>query len=181
MRLISIQDADTAPPVESWNPPYHGDIGLTIEADGTWLYRGSPILRQPIVRLFSRVLRRDSDGRHYLVTPVEKVDVTVIDAPFLAVECEVQGFGSKQHLIFRTNVDDIICCNADHPIRFLVEQGNGGLKPYLRVRGGLEALITRALTYDLIDLAVPGDGNDEGFYIWSDGQRFALQASAVDH
>jgi hypothetical protein len=177
-RLISVQGADTEMPVESWDPPYCGDIGLTIKADGTWLYQGSPIRRQTLVRLFSRVLRRDSDGRHYLVTPVEKVAVTVVDAPFLAVECEVQGHGSRQLLIFRTNVDDIIVCGPDHQMRFVVEANSGGLKPYLRVRGSLDALLTRALTYDLVDLAVPGEEDSEKLYIWSGGQRFALEAKA---
>ncbi|MGE0701865.1 MAG: DUF1285 domain-containing protein, partial [Hyphomicrobiaceae bacterium] len=91
--MLRVQDQDRLPPVDSWNPPYCGDIGMAIAADGTWFYQGSPIGRKPLVRLFSRVLRRDLDGRHFLVTPVEKVDVTVADAPFLAVEMEVLGSG----------------------------------------------------------------------------------------
>lgn len=141
------------PPVELWDPPYCGDIGLAIAADGTWHYRGSPIRRKAMVALFARVLRRDADGRHFLVTPAEKVDVAVADAPFLAVEMEVRMAGGVQQLVFRTNVDDIVVAGAGHPLRFAVDPSNGGLKPYLLVRGRLEALVTRALTMDLVALA----------------------------
>ena len=103
--LLRAQGTKGPAPVEKWNPPYCGDIGLFIRADGVWLYRGSPITRLPLVKLFASVLRRDADGRHYLVTPAEKVDVGVADAPFLAVEMEVAGAGSAQTLIFRTNLN----------------------------------------------------------------------------
>ncbi len=95
-------------PVETWNPPYCGDIGMKIRADGVWFYAGTPIGRMALVKLFASVLRKDADGRHYLVTPAEKVDVEVADAPFLAVEMEVRGSGRDQSLVFRTNVDDIV-------------------------------------------------------------------------
>ena len=161
-------------PVEHWDPPYCGDIGLAIKADGLWTYQGSPIGRIALVKLFARVLRRDADGRHYLVTPVEKVDVAVADAPFLAVEMQVDGAGSGQQLTFRTNVDDIVRCGPQHPLRFALENGSGGLKPYLRVRGRLEALVTRALYYDLVELAEPaGDGTDR-LGLWSGGVWWEL-------
>jgi hypothetical protein len=171
--LLKAQDGDKPPPVERWNPPYCGDIGMAIRRDGTWLYQGSPIGRKPLVRLFSRVLRREGDGRHYLVTPVEKVDVAVEDAPFLAVEMEVSGAGNGQRLVFRTNVDDVVACGPDHPLRFEVEAGSGGLKPYLLVRGRLEALVTRALYYDLVELAVERDGC---LGLWSGGAFYPLEA-----
>ncbi len=142
------------PPVESWNPPYCGDIGLEIKGDGTWCYRGSPINRPALVNLFASVLRKDTDGKTYLVTPEEKVDVAVADAPFLAVEMEVAGTPPHQDLIFRTNVDDIVRCGPSHPLRFAVDERTGAIKPYLRVRGRLEALVTRAVTHELLDLAV---------------------------
>src|SRR5690606_5954077 len=126
-----------------------GDIGLKIRADGTWLYQNSPIRRPSMVKLFASVLRKDADGRTYLVTPVEKVDVAVEDAPFLAVEMQVLGSGSEQELIFRTNVDDVVRCGADSPLRFAAQRNGGGLKPYVLVRGRLEALLTRALVFDL--------------------------------
>lgn len=175
--MLRAQDKDRLPPVESWNPPYCGDIGMAIAADGTWFYQGSPIGRKPLVKLFSRVLRRDPDGRHFLVTPVEKVDVTVADAPFLAVEMELRGAGAAQELIFRTNVDDVVRCGAAHPLRFAEEAGSGGLKPYLLVRGRLEALVTRALYYDLVELAVENERGRLG--VWSGGVFFTLEATAA--
>ena len=171
--LLKASGGDRLPPVESWDPPYCGDIGMAIRSDGVWMYQGSPIGRKPLVRLFSRVLRRDADGRHYLVTPVEKVDVAVVDAPFLAVEMEAAGQGQDQTLTFRTNVDDIVVCGADNPLRFVEETHSGGLKPYVRVRGRLDGLLTRALYYDLVELAVEESGI---LGIWSCGSFFPLRA-----
>ena len=172
--MLRAQASDRPAPVDSWNPPYCGDIGMAIGVDGTWYYQGSPIGRKPLVKLFSRVLRRDLDGRHFLVTPVEKVDIAVADAPFLAVEMDVAGAGTAQNLIFRTNVDDVVRCGADHPLRFSMEEGSGGLKPYLHVRGRLEALVTRALYYDLVELAVEDEAGKLG--VWSGGFFFPLVA-----
>lgn len=176
-RLLREQAGDALPPVEKWDPPYCGDIGMRIRPDGIWFYQGSPIGRKPLVKLFSRVLRKDADGKHYLVTPVEKVDVAVDDAPFLAVEMDVKGGGSDQVLIFRTNVDDVVRCGRDHPLRFVREPHSGGLKPYLLVRGRLEALVTRAVYYDLVELAANGDdGPESPLGIWSGGFFFPLAA-----
>ena len=162
-------------PVERWDPPYCGDIGLAIARDGTWHYQGSPILRPALVKLFARVLRRDPDGRTYLVTPAERVDVAVADAPFLAIEMEALGAGRGQALLFRTNVDDVVRCGAEHPLRFDVGEADGGLRPYVHVRGRLEALLARAVVYDLVALADAGpDGGGTG--IWSDGAFFSLPA-----
>jgi uncharacterized protein len=140
------------PPVEKWNPPFCGDIDMEIRADGTWFYMGTPIGRQPLVRLFSTVLRKDADGRTYLVTPVEKVGIRVEDAPFLGVEMSVTGAAATQVLTFRTNVGDVVEAGPEHPLRFEIAEGNEGLKPYLTVRGRLEALLTRAVMYDLVAL-----------------------------
>ena len=96
------------PPVERWDPSCCGDIGLKICADGTWVYRDSPIRRDALIKLFASVPRKHADGRTYLVTPAEKIDVEVEDAPYLAVEMEVRGSGAVQELIFRTNVNDIV-------------------------------------------------------------------------
>ena len=176
--LLEAAEGSRLPPVEHWNPPYCGDIGMRIRADGTWLYQNSPIGRKALVVLFSRILRRDADGRTYLVTPVEKVDVTVDDAPFLAVEMQVENPGRDQQLIFRTNVDDVVRCGPDHPLRFGRDATNDGLKPYILVRGRLEALLTRALYYDLVELAEPAAGfGDNSIGIWSGGAFFPLPAS----
>lgn len=140
------------PPVERWNPDFCGDLDMEIKADGTWFYMGTPIGRKQLVRLFSTVLRKDEDGKTYLVTPVEKVGIRVEDAPFIAVEMQVSGDGENQKLTFRTNVGDVVEADAGHPLRFDVEPASGGLKPYIRVRGRLEALVARAVMYDLAAL-----------------------------
>lgn len=163
-------------PVERWNPPYCGDIGLAIKADGSWTYRDSPINRPALVKLFARVLRKEDDGRTYLVTPAEKIDVAVADAPFLAVEMETQGEGQAQTLTFRTNVDDIVVAGPAHPISFVIEPATGGLKPYVRVRGGLTALVSRSLAFDLADLLRLGSETDDTdtLGLWSNGAFFPV-------
>ncbi|MGK9053818.1 DUF1285 domain-containing protein [Neorhizobium petrolearium] len=140
------------PPVEAWNPPFCGDIDMEIRADGTWFYMGTPIGRAPLVRLFSTVLRKDEDGGTYLVTPVEKVGIRVADAPFLAVEMQVAERDGNPVLTFRTNVGDVVEAGAEHPLRFEITGENRELKPYLLVRGRLEALVSRAVMYDLVEL-----------------------------
>ena len=140
------------PPVERWNPPYCGEIDIRIAGDGTWHHNGSPIRREKLVKLFATILRREPDGRTVLVTPVESVGITVEDAAFVAVEMAVDGSGEARRISFRTNVDDLVSVDAEHALRF--EEGPGGaFKPYLHVRHGLWALVTRSLTYDLVDLA----------------------------
>ncbi|WP_246735990.1 DUF1285 domain-containing protein [Enterovirga aerilata] len=138
------------PPVERWNPPFCGDLDMRIAADGTWFYMGTPIGRPALVKLFASVLRKDPD-RYVLVTPVERVGIAVEDVPFLAVEMAVDGEGRERRVAFRTNVDDLVEVGPDHPLRFDADV-TGAVKPYLRVRGDLWARLTRALTYDLIEL-----------------------------
>ncbi|WP_428697996.1 DUF1285 domain-containing protein [Stappia sp.] len=163
------------PPVERWNPPFCGDIDMRIAADGRWFYMGSPIGREALVRLFASVLRRDEDGRHYLVTPVEKVGITVEDAPFLAVELHAEGEGAAQVLTVRTNVGDVVRIDAEHPLRFEDETGTGGLKPYIRVRGGLDALFARPLLYQLADLFEDHTVSGETLTgAWSSGRFFPV-------
>ncbi|WP_284759137.1 DUF1285 domain-containing protein [Agrobacterium sp. fls2-241-TYG-188a] len=151
-----------AAPVERWNPPFCGDLDMEIRADGTWFYMGTPIGRAPLVRLFSTVLRKDEDGKTYLVTPVEKVGIRVADAPFIAVEMNVATRDAMPVLTFRTNVGDVVEVGADHPLRFEISGENNELKPYVLVRGRLEALVSRAVMYDLVELGdvVEIDGKD---------------------
>lgn len=163
-------------PVESWDPAYCGDIGMAVRADGTWTYQGSPIGRPALVKLFSSILRKDADGNTYLVTPAEKVLCRVADAPFLAVEMAVTGEGKSQLLTFRTNVDDVVTVDAAHPLRFELQPGSGGLKPYVLVRGRLEALVTRALYADLVALATEVDTHHAPG-IWSGGVWWTLTES----
>jgi uncharacterized protein len=140
-----------APPVHLWDPPFCGDLDMRIAADGTWHYLKTPIGRPALVRLFASVLKREGD-RHYLVTPVEKVGIIVDDAPFLAVEMQVEESEGGRTLRFRTNVDDWVVCGPGHALRFTPEPHSGGLKPYLHVRRDLWAKVTRALFYDLVEL-----------------------------
>ncbi len=169
-------------PVDKWNPPYCGGIGLKISGDGIWHYQGSPIGRVALVKLFASILRKDADGQTYLVTPVEKISIDVADAPFLAVEMAVTGSGANQVLTFRTNVDDVVTVDAAHPMRFVRQEPDGGLKPYILVRGRLEALVTRAVYADLVALSEmrsgetsPGIGPSIGPGIWSGGVWWELR------
>lgn len=139
------------PPVERWNPDFCGDLDMEIQPDGTWFYLGTPIGRMPLVQLFSTVLRKDADGKTYLVTPVEKVGIRVVDAPFVAVEMDVSGSGNDQVMTFRTNVGDVVEAGPEYPLRFVDEADTGGLKPYLLVRGRLEALVARPVMYELVE------------------------------
>jgi hypothetical protein len=166
------------PPVERWNPPYCGEIDMRIAADGTWHYNGSPIARPALVRLFSTVLRKDPE-RYVLVTPVERVGIVVEDAPFLAVEMAVEGAGEARQIALRTNVDDFVSVGADHPLRF-ARDANGGVKPYVRVRGDLWALATRSLALDLLDLGEERETADGTVFGVAAGGRFFLVAAAAE-
>lgn len=168
-------EARGLPPVERWNPPFCGDIDMEIRADGTWFYMGTPIGRAPLVRLFSTILRKDEDGRTYLVTPVEKVGIKVADAPFLAVEMDAGERDGEPLLTFRTNVGDVVEAGADHPLRFVTVGDNSELKPYLMVRGRLEALVSRAVMYDLVALGetITINGRDM-FCLRSGGEVFPV-------
>jgi len=168
------------PPVHLWNPPFCGDLDMRIASDGTWYYMGSPIGRKPLVRLFSTVLRHDDDGKYYLVTPVEKVGIKVDDAPFLAVLMGAEGKDQQQVISFITNVGDEFRVDQDHPLRFETEKVNHGLKPYVLVRGRLEALIGRAVLYDLVALGCEHEVDGElRFGVWSSGEFYPM-ANAAD-
>jgi hypothetical protein len=169
-------EAAKARPVERWNPPYCGEIDIRITGDGTWLYRGTPIGREPLVRLFASILRREPDGRHVLVTPVEMLGIVVDDAPFLAVEVVAEGADAETILTFRTNVGDIVAAGPEHPLRFVEEPRTGGLKPYLHVRGRLEALVTRAVTLELVAGAGERDGRPG---LWSGSAFFPFAGAAL--
>lgn len=147
-----------AAPVHLWNPADCGPIPMRISADGTWHYNGTPIGREKMVRLFASILRREPDGHFVLVTPVEKVTIEVEDAPFQAVEMahELDPAGDDV-LVFRSNMGDVVRAGPDHPLRFRVEAANNGLVPYVRVRGELDARLTRAVALELSDCLVEQD------------------------
>lgn len=173
--LVRAVGAKALPPVDAWNPTPCGDIGLEILRDGSWHYQGSVIARPALVRLFASVLRKDEDGATFLVTPVEKVPVRVADAHFLAVEMRVEGEGRGQVIGLRTNLDDWVLVGPQHPLRFELQHETGGLKPYVRIRGRLEALVTRAILLDLVNLAETTTGPGEALGVWSGGVRWALE------
>ena len=151
-----------------------GDFGIRILRDGTWLYHGSPITRKPLVRLFSTVLRRERDG-YWLVTPVERGRIDVDDAPFTAVEMTIEGAGAGQRISFRTNVDDTVTADAAHRLRVAVDRVTGEPSPYVEVRDGLEALIVRAVYYDLVERGETRVIDGEDIYgVWSAGTFFPL-------
>lgn len=158
------------PPVHEWNPPFCGDLDMRIARDGTWYYQGTPINRHGLVRLFSTILRKDGD-RYFLVTPVEKVGITVDDAPFVAVDFERDGEGEGQNLRFETNVGDHVTAGPDHPIRVERDPETGEPSPYVHVRAGLDALIDRKSFYRLVEI---GDRRDGWFGLWSGGAFFAM-------
>ena len=161
------------PPVHLWNPPFCGDLDMRIASAGTRVYMGTPIGRPALVRLFSTILKRE-DGKHFLVTPVEKVGIRVDDAPFLAVEMVRERDSPDRLLRFRTNVDDWVTCDSSHRLRFETA-GDGGLTPYLHVRADLWAKVTRALYYDLVDMGEERvvDGHPM-FGVASGGEFFAM-------
>jgi hypothetical protein len=167
------------PPVHLWNPPYCGEIDLRIGSDGTWYYQRTPIGRVALVKLFASVLKREGN-HYYLVTPVEKCGITVDDAPFLAVELNIERADprsgrSNQVLNFRTNVDDWVACGPGHELRFEPELPTGGLKPYLHVRRDLWAKVSRPLFYDLVELGEERDINGTRMFgIASAGEFYAM-------
>ncbi|WP_417720607.1 DUF1285 domain-containing protein [Salipiger sp.] len=166
------------PPVHKWNPPYCGDLDMRIARDGTWFYLGTPIGRFELVKLFSSILRKDDDA-YFLVTPVEKVGITVDDAPFVATDFSAAGDGQDQVLTFTTHVGDKTVAGPDSPIRVERDPDTGEPSPYVRVRADLEALIDRKSFYRLVDRAVHHLHDGESWFgLWSSGQFFPIIPSA---
>lgn len=159
------------PPVEKWNPTHCGHSDMRIARDGTWFHQGSPIGRAAMVRLFSTILRREPDGRFVLVTPVEKLDIDVEDAPFIGVELLSEGDGADRKLALRLNTGDPVTIGPDHPLR--VEQREDGPHPYVAVRSGLDALVNRSVYYELVSLALAEESDPIG--LWSGGMFFPLE------
>ena len=169
--IAKLAEEQKLPPVASWNPAHCGHSDMRIARDGTWFHQGSPIGRPAMVLLFSTILRREPDGRHVLVTPVEKLDIDVEDAPFVAVEMKLEGTGEAAEIAFRLNTGDLVPAGPDHPIRF--EQRDDGPHPYLAVRAGLDALIARPVYYELAALALDNGSDPAG--IWSRGAFFPIE------
>lgn len=169
---------DAAPDRAGPSLPFCGDFAMRIARDGTWFYQGTPIGRKPLVKLFASVLRREADGDYWLVTPYERGRIVVEDAPFVAVECDVEGSGEAQRLVFRTNLDELVEAGPAHPIRVVERPAAGGRpaepSPYVLVRPGLEALIARPVFYQLVERAVPDPADPAALGLWSGGRFFRL-------
>ena len=152
-----------------------GDFGIRIDRDGTWYYHGSPIGRKPLVKLFSTVLRKDDEGRYWLITPVEKGLIEVDDVPFIAVEMTTEGSGDDQSVTLRTNLDDYVVVDAAHPLRVEEDPETGEPSPYVLVRDNLEARLARAVYYHLVEIGEERKvGAESVFGIQSAGQFFRL-------
>ena len=158
------------PPVHLWNPPFCGDLDIHIAKDGTWSYLGSPINRFELVKLFSSILKKEGN-KFFLVTPVEKVGITVEDAPFLAVDFDRIGEGDDQSLTFTTQVGDTAAAGTEHPIRVVIDPETEEPAPYILIRANLEARIDRKSFYRLVDIGTEHEG---WFGVWSGGQFFSL-------
>jgi hypothetical protein len=157
-----------------------GDLEMRIARDGTWFYRGSPIGRLPLVKLFASVLRREADGRYWLVTPAERGRIEVEGAPFLAVAVTVEGAGRDQQLIFRTNLDEFVTAGPDNPLR-VETAASGEPAPYILLRDGLEARLARPVFYELVELGTEERiGAATQFGVWSKGAFFRLGELAPD-
>ncbi len=168
--LQALIDARQLPPVDKWNPERCGHSGMRIARDGTWYHDGKPIRRPAMVRLFSTVLRREADGRHLLVTPVEKLEIDVDATAFRAVEMESEGQGEQRRIAFRLDSGDAVILGPNHPLRIVADEH--GPSPRILVRHALEAELARPVYYELAEIAL-AEGNDPAG-IWSDGAFFAL-------
>ncbi len=158
-----------------------GTFNIRIDRDGVWYYEGSPIHRQSLVCLFASVLRRDQDGGYWLVTPAEIGRIEVEDAPFIAVELYVAGTGTEQILSIRTNVDEIVTIDKDHPITIMTDPVTGEPSPYVRLRPGIEARLSRSVFYQLVALGV--EERIDGAHIlgvWSSGLLFPLGSAEAE-
>lgn len=162
------------PPVERWDPERCGHSGMRIARDGTWYHENEPIRRPAMVRLFSTVLRREPDGRHVLVTPIEKLDIDVESTAFRAIAMTREGEGPEQRLAFALDSGDALILGPDHPLRIV--DTSHGLSPHLLVRHGLEAELTRPVYYELAELAIASGRDPAG--VWSDGAFFQLEPAS---
>ena len=156
------------PPVDQWHPTHCGNSDMRIARDGSWYHQGGRIDREAMVRLFASILRREADGSYVLVTPAEKLDIVVDDAPFVAVEVKSDGTGHDRNLTFRLNTADLIVAGADHALRF-------DDAPYIHVRGGMEAKVARPVYYELANIALEEGNGPNG--LWSDGIFFPMAAA----
>lgn len=162
-------------PVEKWHPENCGKMDMVIKADGSWWHEGTRVTRQPLVKLFASILRKDEDGKTYLVTPVEKIEIQVERAHFIASRVDIEGKGKEQRVFFTTNLDDVVEAGAENPIRVETDEETMEPSPFVTVRGRLEAAMARPVFYELVDHAVAKQTDKgEQLGIWADGTFFPL-------
>ena len=171
--LQKLADERRLPPVEKWNPSRCGHSEMRIARDGTWYHQGSPITRPAMVRLFSTVLRREPDGSHVLITPVEKLEIDVEGTAFRATEMQTEGSGANRTIAFKLDSGDIVIAGASN--RISVVETQSGPSPRLEVRHGLEAELSRAIYYELAEIALAEGDDPVG--VWSRGAFFALDGA----
>ena len=167
---LSKLDDDTFPPVEDWNPPLCENVSMRIDRSGKWYFMNSPIGRQRMVNLFSRVLRLDKEG-YFLVTPVEKIQIEVEDRPFVIVDFEITGKNKDQIIRFKTNTDEVFEVNQNHPLRVETRKTDNEPSPYVLVRKNLEGLISRNVFYRLVDISEEIEGVHG---VFSSGEFYTL-------
>jgi hypothetical protein len=170
--LKVLLDERRPPPVDRWNPEYCGESGMRIARDGTWFHNGAPINRAAMVRLFSTILRREADGSHVLVTPVEKLRIEVERTAFRATEMQMEGSGPDRRIALALDSGDAVIVGRDHPLRIV--DGPHGPSPRVLVRHGLEAELSRPIYYELAQIGLAEGADPPG--IWSDGCFFPLEA-----
>jgi hypothetical protein len=171
--LQKLADERRLPPVEKWNPSHCGHSEMRIAKDGTWFHQGSPITRPAMVRLFSTVLRREPDGSHVLVTPVEKLEIDVEATAFRAVEMQTEGDGRNRSIAFKLDSGDLVCAGPSNKISMV--ETEAGPSPRVEVRHGLEAELSRSIYYELAEIALAEGHDPPG--VWSGGAFFALQSA----
>jgi hypothetical protein len=161
-------------PVHLWDPPYCGEMDMRIARDGSWIHEGKAIRRDALVRLFSSVLKKEGD-RYFLVTPVEKIGITVDDCPYVAQRLEISGSGADQQVRVILNTGEQVLIDGQHPLEVGELAGSDQPHPTVHVRNGLNALLTRSVFYQLVDAAESGEGESEALLgIWSAGHFFKL-------
>ncbi len=158
-------------PVENWNPENCGEMDMVIKADGSWWHEGTRITRQPLVELFASILRKDEDRITYLVTPIEKIEITVERAHFIATRVDIEGKGNQQRVFFQTNMNETVEAGPEHPIRVETDPDTMEPSPFVTVRGRLEAALARPVFYELVDYATEIDGQ---LGIYAGGSFFPL-------
>lgn len=178
----AVYDLSGRPPIEKWHPELSGDIDIHIQRDGTWVYRGSPLRREALVRLFSTILRREEDDHYYLVTPVEKWCLTVEDAPLLAHSLVASGERTEQSLQITLNTGETLAIGEDHALHMGTYPDSDEPRPVVDILHGLQARLTTAAYYDLVALSVEVESDDNGRVVgvWSNGLFFVLSENSVE-